>query len=92
MVFSDIVACATDVRFPFLIFLLFSKPHHTDDALDLEVLPAATTALGGQWRTGLTRDIIHLFALRPSSDKYETAMHFQADTHTKAVLPSALVG
>jgi hypothetical protein len=38
-------------------------------------------------RTGLTRDVTHLFALGPGSDKYETAMHFQADTCMKVVLP-----
>jgi hypothetical protein len=54
---------------------------------DLEVLSAGITALGGQWRAGLTRDVTHLFALGPGSDKYETAMHFQADTHMKVVLP-----
>ena len=54
---------------------------------DLEVISAGITALGGQWRTGLTRDVTHLFALGPGSDKYETAMHFQADTHMKVVLP-----
>ena len=69
-------------HFPFPIFLLFPNPHHTDDALDLEVLSAAITALGGQWRTRLTCDITHLFAVGPSSDKYETAMHFQDDTQT----------
>ena len=46
MVFSGMVACATDVRFPFPIFLLFHNPHHTDDAPDLEVLLAGITALG----------------------------------------------
>src|ERR1700691_2721844 len=56
-------------------------------APDLEVMSAGITALGGQWRAGLTRDVTHLFALGPGSDKYETAMHFQADTHMKVVLP-----
>jgi len=83
MVFSGI-ACTTDVRFSFPIFLLFPYPHHTDDAPDLE-------ALGGQWHTGLTRDVTCLFALGPGSDKYETTMRFQANTYMKAVLPSALV-
>ncbi|KAG9318150.1 hypothetical protein JVU11DRAFT_223 [Chiua virens] len=31
-------------------------------AADLEVLSAGITALGGQWRIGLARDVIHLFA------------------------------
>lgn len=53
----------------------------------MEVISAGITALGGQWRNGLTRDVTHLFALGPGSDKYETAMHFQADTRMKVVLP-----
>lgn len=40
---------------------------------DLEVLSAGITALGGQWRTGLTRDVTHLFALRTGSDKVPTS-------------------
>lgn len=39
---------------------------------DLEVLSAGITALGGQWRVGLTRDVTHLFALRAGSDKVTT--------------------
>jgi mediator of DNA damage checkpoint protein 1 len=66
--------------------LLYSLPLKMTPP-DLEVLSAGITALGGQWRTGLTRDVTHLFALGPGSDKYETAMHFQADTHMKVVLP-----
>ncbi|TFK17473.1 hypothetical protein FA15DRAFT_761050 [Coprinopsis marcescibilis] len=33
---------------------------------DLEVLSAGILALGGQWRTGLTKDVTHLFAIRAS--------------------------
>jgi len=54
---------------------------------DTEVLSAGITSLGGQWRTALTRDVTHLFALSPGSDKYETAMHFKADTCMKVLLP-----
>ncbi|KAG2124066.1 hypothetical protein BD769DRAFT_1388879 [Suillus cothurnatus] len=36
---------------------------------DLEVLSAGITSLGGQWRTALTRDVTHLFALHKQSDK-----------------------
>lgn len=36
---------------------------------DLEVLSAGITSLGGQWRTGLTRDVTHLFALHEQSEK-----------------------
>jgi hypothetical protein len=54
---------------------------------DLEVLSAGITALGGQWRTGLTKDVTHLFAMSPDSQKYATAMHFRKDTGIKIVLP-----
>ena len=54
---------------------------------DLEVLSAGITALGGQWRTGLTKDVTHLFALSPSSAKYATAMHFKEETGVRVVLP-----
>ncbi|EGN97163.1 hypothetical protein SERLA73DRAFT_161344 [Serpula lacrymans var. lacrymans S7.3] len=70
MIFSGIVACATDLP-----------------ATDLEVLSAGITALGGQWRGGLTRDVTHLFALSPESDKYNTAMHFKDQTKMIVLLP-----
>ncbi|KAF9237240.1 hypothetical protein BU15DRAFT_76142 [Melanogaster broomeanus] len=70
MIFSGIVACATDLP-----------------ASDLEVLSAGVTALGGQWRIGLTRDVTHLFALRPGSDKYNTALHFAPQTHMCILTP-----
>ncbi|KAF9219682.1 hypothetical protein BS17DRAFT_788949 [Gyrodon lividus] len=70
MIFSGIVACATDLL-----------------ASDLEVLSAGITALGGQWRVGLTRDVTHLFALRPGSDKYNTALHFAPQTHMSILTP-----
>lgn len=54
---------------------------------DLEVISAGVTGLGGQWRNGLTRDVTHLFALGPGSNKYETAMHYQVDTKMKVILP-----
>ncbi|KAJ3510240.1 hypothetical protein NLJ89_g4795 [Agrocybe chaxingu] len=56
-------------------------------AADLEVLSAGITALGGQWRTGLTKDVTHLFALNPGSAKYATAMHYREETGIKVVLP-----
>ncbi|KAG6333418.1 hypothetical protein ID866_5668 [Astraeus odoratus] len=70
MIFSGIVACATDLP-----------------ASDVEVLSAGVTALGGQWRIGLTRDVTHLFALRPGSDKYNTALHFAPQTHMSIITP-----
>ena len=44
---------------------------------DLEVLSAGITALGGQWRSGLTKEVTHLFALSKGSPKYETVIKFQ---------------
>ena len=43
--------------------------------------------LGGSWRSGYTRDVTHLFAVRSGSDKYQTAMHFQNETGVKVVVP-----
>ncbi|KAG2140533.1 uncharacterized protein EDB93DRAFT_1161734 [Suillus bovinus] len=70
MIFSGIVACATDLS-----------------PSDLEVLSAGITSLGGQWRTGLTRDVTHLFALHEQSEKYQTAMHFAPHTHMSVLTP-----
>jgi hypothetical protein len=44
-------------------------------------------ALGGQWRSALTKDITHLFAISPNSDKYLNAMHYKHQTHMKILLP-----
>ncbi|KNZ74024.1 BRCT-containing protein 1 [Termitomyces sp. J132] len=57
------------------------------ETTDLEVLSAGITALGGQWRTGLTKDVTHLFVTKNTSAKYSTAMHFRNDTHVKILLP-----
>jgi hypothetical protein len=54
---------------------------------DIEVLSAGITALGGQWRTGLTRDVTHLFAVCPGSEKYRTALRYQKDTQVKVLVP-----
>ncbi|OAX40254.1 hypothetical protein K503DRAFT_714884 [Rhizopogon vinicolor AM-OR11-026] len=70
MIFSGIVACATDIS-----------------SSDLEVLSAGIASLGGQWRSGLTRDVTHLFALHEQSDKYQTAMHFAPHTHMSVLTP-----
>ncbi|KAH7904938.1 hypothetical protein BJ138DRAFT_847927, partial [Hygrophoropsis aurantiaca] len=70
MLFSGVVACATDIPGP-----------------DLEVLSAGVTALGGQWRQGLTRDVTHLFALHTNSEKYVTATHFRSHTHMILLTP-----
>ncbi|KIJ92958.1 hypothetical protein K443DRAFT_125763 [Laccaria amethystina LaAM-08-1] len=57
---------------------------------DLEVLSAGITALGGQWRTGLTKDVTHLFAITPNSQKYATALHFQELTNRAIFLSRAI--
>lgn len=54
---------------------------------DNEVLSAGITALGGQWRAGLTRDVTHLFAVGPGSEKYQTALRYQKETQVKVVVP-----
>ncbi len=54
---------------------------------DCELISAAVTALGGQWRTALTRDVTHLFALAPGSAKYETAMHYRELSGIRTLVP-----
>ena len=71
LLFSGVVACSTSDLPP----------------TDLEVLSAGIIALGGQWRTGLTKDVTHLFAMTPNSSKYATAMHYQGTTRIKVLLP-----
>lgn len=88
MIFSGVVACATEVS--------LSDTQHDPltnrkqlPPTDLEVLSAGITALGGQWRTGLTKDTTHLFVISdsPPSQKYTTAMHFKETTGVKVLLP-----
>jgi hypothetical protein len=63
-------------------------PHQRQlSSSDLEVLSAGITALGGQWRNALTRDVTHLFALSSESSKYKTALHFQHTTNVIILLP-----
>ncbi|PSS00871.1 hypothetical protein PHLCEN_2v4098 [Hermanssonia centrifuga] len=54
---------------------------------DNEVLCAGISSLGGQWRSALTRDVTHLFAMTTGSTKYETAMHYKDSTMMKVVTP-----
>ncbi|KAF9037073.1 hypothetical protein BJ165DRAFT_1375475 [Panaeolus papilionaceus] len=54
---------------------------------DYEVLQAGITALGGQWRSGLTKDVTHLFAISQDSQKYATAFNFKDQTGVKVLLP-----
>ncbi|KAF7361822.1 hypothetical protein MVEN_00526500 [Mycena venus] len=56
-------------------------------ASDLPSLEAGIEALGGQWRHGLTKDVTHLFATSPDSEKYAIAMKHQDTTHMKVLLP-----
>ncbi|KDQ26961.1 hypothetical protein PLEOSDRAFT_168763 [Pleurotus ostreatus PC15] len=71
-------------------------------ATDVEVLAAGITALGGQWRTALTRDITHIFAVpgvgvasdddacvpEPNTSKYHMAKHAQVqELSMKILLP-----
>ena len=54
---------------------------------DVEVLSAGITTLGGQWRAVLTRDVTHLFAVGPGSEKYQTALRYQKETQVKVLAP-----
>ncbi|KAJ6587006.1 hypothetical protein DFH09DRAFT_1028033 [Mycena vulgaris] len=54
---------------------------------DLPHLEAGVKGLGGQWRHGLTKDVTHLFATSPNSDKFAAAMKHQGDTKIKVLLP-----
>ncbi|VDB95817.1 unnamed protein product [Peniophora sp. CBMAI 1063] len=57
------------------------------ESSDVEILSTVIEYLGGSWRSGYTRDVTHLFAIRAGSDKYQTAMHFQKETGVKVVVP-----
>lgn len=54
---------------------------------DLDVLSAAIAALGGQWRSALTKEVTHLFALTTGSAKYETALQFKDPMGLKVIVP-----
>nr|GAT60529.1 predicted protein [Mycena chlorophos] len=56
-------------------------------AADLTVLKTGVTSLGGSWRMGLTREVTHLFAISPNSDKYVAAMAHKDKTQIKILLP-----
>ncbi|KAJ7072254.1 hypothetical protein C8F01DRAFT_1103141 [Mycena amicta] len=56
-------------------------------ASDVAVLETGITSLGGVWRTGLTREVTHLFATSPGSEKYIVALEHQAKTGMKILLP-----
>lgn len=54
---------------------------------DKEVMQASITAMGGQWREALTRDVTHLFCLTTKSIKYEKAMGHRAQSQVRILLP-----
>ncbi|KAH8102204.1 hypothetical protein BXZ70DRAFT_986996 [Cristinia sonorae] len=54
---------------------------------DLDVLSAGISALGGQWRSALTKDVTHLFALTTGSAKYETGIRYKGDMGLTVVVP-----
>ncbi|TFY50748.1 hypothetical protein EVJ58_g10905, partial [Rhodofomes roseus] len=54
---------------------------------DAELMYSSINALGGQWRSALTRDVTHVFALAPGSQKYETALHFKEKTGMLVLVP-----
>ncbi|KAJ6593333.1 hypothetical protein B0H19DRAFT_17663 [Mycena capillaripes] len=54
---------------------------------DEEVVSVGITALGGQWRMGLTKDVTHLFAVTPTSERYSTGMGYRDQTHVKVLVP-----
>ncbi|KIY43340.1 hypothetical protein FISHEDRAFT_78219 [Fistulina hepatica ATCC 64428] len=54
---------------------------------DVITMSAGIQALGGQWRSGLTADVTHLFAVSENSDKYAAAMAARHETSTVVLLP-----
>lgn len=72
---------------PSMIFSGVSATATDLSQADIEVLSAGITALGGQWRTGLTKEVTHLFALTTGSLKYETAMHYKEEVGITILVP-----
>ncbi|KAI0069360.1 hypothetical protein K474DRAFT_1567282, partial [Panus rudis PR-1116 ss-1] len=72
---------------PALIFSGVTATATDLSASDLEVLCAGITALGGQWRTALTKEVTHLFALSTGSVKYALAMQYRDSLDIKVVVP-----
>ncbi|KAJ3755591.1 hypothetical protein EV360DRAFT_85757 [Lentinula raphanica] len=54
---------------------------------DVEVLSAGITAFGGQWRSGLTKDVTHLFTLGSDSEKYQNALDYKKEVPITILLP-----
>lgn len=51
------------------------------------MIAAGINALGGLFREGYTRDCTHVLAVRPGSDKYNTALYYAKQTGVRVVLP-----
>ncbi|KAL4242530.1 hypothetical protein ABKN59_011898 [Abortiporus biennis] len=69
---------------------LFSGVVATSEGLsqtDTEILSAGITALGGQWRTALTKEVTHLFTLGSGTLKYETALCYKDSMGMKVLVP-----
>jgi hypothetical protein len=88
MIFSGVCACASEVS----LSLQCPHPQNTKDSCqlqpgDIEILSAGIAQLGGQWRSGLTKDITHLFVVKSGSEKYQHALEYSPQTGLKIVVP-----
>ncbi|KAJ4483255.1 hypothetical protein J3R30DRAFT_3698036 [Lentinula aciculospora] len=54
---------------------------------DVEVLSAGISSFGGQWRSGLIKDVTHLFTLGSDTEKYQNAMDYKKDMPITILLP-----
>ncbi|KAJ3910299.1 hypothetical protein F5879DRAFT_1058529 [Lentinula edodes] len=54
---------------------------------DIEVLSAGISSFGGQWRSGLIKDVTHLFTLGSDSEKYQNALDYKKDAPIAILLP-----
>ncbi|KAJ4001562.1 hypothetical protein F5050DRAFT_1723266 [Lentinula boryana] len=54
---------------------------------DIEVLSAGISSFGGHWRSGLTKDVTHLFTLGSDSQKYQNALNYKKDVPINLLLP-----
>ncbi|KAJ3936502.1 MAG: hypothetical protein NXY57DRAFT_885636, partial [Lentinula lateritia] len=54
---------------------------------DIEVLSAGISSFGGQWRSGLIKDVTHLFTLGSDSEKYQNALDYKKDAPITILLP-----
>jgi hypothetical protein len=86
MIFSGVVACSADVSsalLPSSADVNFPQLRVSDE----EVITAGITSLGGQWRVGLTKDVTHLFAMSPASEKYATGMAHRNESTIRVLVP-----